>query len=173
MQGCALAHYALATVQVGACALGNGTKRPKVAAIQEKPERKCRKTERREGVRDMASKKKWIEELTAACKSVGTYKPEFDVTIRELAEILEEKDRITSAYRKQGRRSVVPYVNKAGAENMVANPLLKQITDLKKLSLPYLRDLGLTSAGLKKLKENALKDKRKSALGEALMSIGG
>ena len=121
----------------------------------------------------MASKKKWAEELTAACKAVGTYKPEFDMAIKELAEILEEKDRITSAYRKSGRESVVPYVNKHGAENMIQNPLMKQIMDLKKLSLPYLRDLGLTSAGLKKLNEDALKGKKKSALGEALKSLGG
>lgn len=119
------------------------------------------------------TKKKWIEELTAKCKAVGTYKPEFDTAIGELAEILEEKDRITRAYKKGGCQSVVPYVNKAGAENLIQNPLLKQIMDLKKLSLPYLRDLGLTSAGLKKLNEDALKGKKRSALGEALKSLGG
>lgn len=122
---------------------------------------------------DFVTKKKWAEALTEACKSVGTYKPEFDVTIAELAEILEEKDRITSRYKKEGRESVVEYVNKFGAKNLIPNPRLKQITDLKKLSLPYLRDLGLTSAGLKKLNEDALKGKKKSALGEALKSLGG
>lgn len=120
----------------------------------------------------MASKKKWAAALTEACKAVGTYKPEFDMAIMELAEILEEKDKISAAYKKQGRQSVVPYINKAGAENMIQNPLLKQILDLKKLSLPFFRDLGLTSAGLKKLNEDALKVKKKSALGEALKSIG-
>lgn len=118
------------------------------------------------------TKNKWIVELTESCRTVGSYKPEFDVTIAELAEILEEKDRITSRYKKEGRQSVVEYVNKFGAKNLTTNPLLKQITDLKKLSLPYLRDLGLTSAGLKKLNEDALKGKKRSALGEALKSLG-
>lgn len=121
----------------------------------------------------MVTKKKWIARLTESCKAVGSYKPEFDDAIAELAEILEEKDRITRAYRKEGSKSVVEYVNKFGATNLIPNPLLKQIMDLKKLSLPYLRDLGLTSAGLKKLNEDALKGKKKSALGEALKSLGG
>lgn len=119
------------------------------------------------------TKKKWAEALTEACKSVGTYKPEFSIAIEELAEILEEKDRINSRYRKEGRQSVVEYVNKFGAKNLIPNPLLKQISEQKKLSLPYLRDLGLTSAGLKKLNEDALKGKKKSALGEVLKNLGG
>lgn len=119
------------------------------------------------------TKKKWIGEITEQCKAVGTYKPEFDMTIAELAEILEQKDKIAQAYKKGGSESVVPYTNKAGAQNMVPNPLLKQILDLKKIALPYWRDLGLTPAGLKKLHEDALKGKKKSALGEALKSLGG
>ena len=119
------------------------------------------------------TKKKWAEALTEHCRAVGSYKPEFDFAIAELAEILAEKDRIAQRYRKEGSQSVVEYINKFGAKNMIPNPLLKQITDLKKLSLPYLRDLGLTSAGLKKLNEDALKVKKKSSLGEALKSLGG
>lgn len=119
------------------------------------------------------TKKKWVETLTDACMAVGSYKPEFSIAIEEVAEILEEKDRIYARYKKEGRQSVVEYTNKFGAKNMIPNPLLKQIADQKKLSLPYLRDLGLTSAGLKKLNEDALKGKKKSALGEALKSLGG
>lgn len=119
------------------------------------------------------TKKKWTAEIEQRCKAIGTYKPELDLTIAELAEILEEKDRVSRAYKKDGSRSVVPYTNKAGAVNMIPNPLLKQILDMKKLALPYWRDLGLTPAGLKKLHEDALKGKKKSALGEALKSLGG
>ena len=132
-----------------------------------------RRPEKRNGGGDFVTKKKWIEELTEHCKAVGSYKPEFDFAIAELAEILEEKDRIYARYKKEGRQSVVEYTNKFGAKNMIPNPMLKQIADQKKLSLPYLRDLGLTSAGLKKLNEDALKGKKKSALGEALKSLGG
>jgi len=119
------------------------------------------------------TKNKWIKVLTEACKSVGSYRPEFDTAIKEVAEILEEKDRITSRYKKEGHQSVVEHINKFGAKNLIPNPLLKQIADQKKLSLPYLRDLGLTSAGLKKLNEDALKGKKRSALGEAMKSLGG
>lgn len=119
------------------------------------------------------TKKKWVEEIKEKCIAVGTYKPEFDPAIEELAEILEQKDKIARAYKKDGSKSVIPYVNKAGAENMIPNPMLKQILDLKKIALPYWRDLGLTPAGLKKLHEDALKGKKKSALEEALKSLGG
>ena len=119
------------------------------------------------------TKKKWAEQIKERCKSVGSYKPEFDMVINELAELLEEKDRIGHRYKKEGSESLVEHTNKAGATNLIVNPLLKQILELKKLSLPYLRDLGLTSAGLKKLNEDALKGKKKSALGEALKNLGG
>ena len=119
------------------------------------------------------TKKRWAEKIREQCKAVGTYKPEFETAIEELAEILEQKDKITKAYRADGCQSVVPYTNKAGAKNMTANPLLKQILDLKKIALPYWRDLGLTPAGLKKLNEDALKGKKKSALTEAMKSLGG
>ena len=119
------------------------------------------------------TKNKWAEKIREQCKAVGTYKPEFETAIAELAEILEQKDKIVKAYKSDGCRSVVPYTNKAGAQNMTANPLLKQILDLKKIALPYWRDLGLTPAGLKKLNEDALKGKKRSVLGEAMKSIGG
>lgn len=121
----------------------------------------------------MATRKKWVEKITSQCKTAGTYRPEFDMAIAELAEILEQKDKISAAYKKDGSRSMVPHTNKAGALNMVQNPMLKQILDLKKLALPYWRDLGLTPAGMKKLHEDALKGKKKSALGEALKNLGG
>ena len=92
---------------------------------------------------------------------------------KQKVEILEQKDKISAAYKKDGSRSMVPHTNKAGALNMVQNPMLKQILDLKKLALPYWRDLGLTPAGMKKLHEDALKGKKKSALGEALKNLGG
>jgi hypothetical protein len=47
------------------------------------------------------------------------------------------------------------------------------INDLNRDALAYWRDLGLTPAGLKKTDEAAMKQRKKSALGEALKGLGG
>ena len=45
--------------------------------------------------------------------------------------------------------------------------------DLTKTALSYRRELGLTPAGLKKLKENAMDGPKRSALAEALAKLDG
>lgn len=67
---------------------------------------------------------------------------------------------------------MVTYINKAGAENMTKNPLLALWDDLNKSALAYWRDLGLTPAGLRKIDEQAMKQKKKSAMAEALSGLG-
>lgn len=118
------------------------------------------------------TEKKWKETITAKCKAVGTYKEAFDPVIDSLASILAQRDKTKAEFRKSGGESVMRYTNKAGAENIVKNPLLVLWDDLNKSALSYWRDLGLTPAGLKKLNDKALQPQKKNALSEAMKKLG-
>ncbi len=118
------------------------------------------------------TEKKWKETITAKCKDVGTYKDAFDPVIESLASILAQRDKTKAEFKKSGGKSVMCHTNKAGAENVVKNPLLVLWDDLNKSALAYWRDLGLTPAGLKKLNEKAMQAPKKNALNEALKKLG-
>lgn len=114
----------------------------------------------------------WKNKIVKQCKEVGTYRDSFLPMIETLAEILAQRDETRKEFEESGGRSVVTYINKAGAENMTKNPLLILWDDLNKSALAYWRDLGLTPAGLRKIDEQAMKQKKKSAMAEALSGLG-
>lgn len=103
-------------------------------------------------------KRAWKTRIRNACTSVGTYKPEFDYVIDELAGILERRDQAAADY-AEDPQPVVSYTNKGGSENMIKNPLLALIDDMNKSALSYWRDLGLTPAGLRKINERTFREK--------------
>lgn len=115
----------------------------------------------------------WIARITAACKQAGTYRPWFDDIIATLAEILALRDESRALFVESGGNILVDHTNKAGATNVEQNPILRLINDLNRDALAYWRDLGLTPAGLKKIDEQSMKQRKKSALGEALKGLGG
>lgn len=93
----------------------------------------------------------WEKKLKSQIKFDAEYVPSFHTTIKILAEILEERDRVYDAYVKDGARPVIIFTSDRGAENPKPNPLLRQWQELNTSALAYLRDLGLTAAGLRKL----------------------
>lgn len=95
------------------------------------------------------------------------YKSSFDPVIDTLAEILEKRDCAIEEYHDSGTRMVVVYNNGSSA----TNPWIKTWNDLNTQALKYWHDLGLTPAGLKKLDESAMKQKKVSSLGEVLKSL--
>jgi len=95
----------------------------------------------------------WKKRIREACKEAGTYETYFEYTIDALAGILEKRDEAAEEYKEDGSGPVISFTNKSGAENKVKNPYLALWDDLNKSALTYWRDLGLTPAGLKKLKE--------------------
>ena len=109
----------------------------------------------------------WRREIIKKCQSVGTFRSEFLPVINSLADLLEERDRIRSKYRSEGEQPLVERVSDRGAVNKVKNPLLTAWEDLNRDALAYWRDLGLTPAGLKKLGEDTVRQKR-SALADLL-----
>lgn len=111
----------------------------------------------------------WKRKIRQNCEDAGTYQSQYDSVIDTLAEILQKRDEAEKEYEKKGRQPVIEYTNKAGATNIIKNPLLIIITELNSQALAYWRDLGLTPAGLKKIKADAAKDRNTGNL-EKLLS---
>ncbi len=118
-------------------------------------------------------KSAWVARITASCRAAGTYREWFTDVIDTLAAILERRDEAEALFYEQGGEVLIEHTNKAGATNFEQNPILRMINDLNRDALAYWRDLGLTPAGLKKIDEAAMKQRKKSALGEALKGLGG
>jgi len=116
--------------------------------------------------------KSWQKKIKSNCEAAGTYRPFFDDVIISLANILEQRDIAKAQFEKSGGAVVISYTNKGGATNPAKNPFLVAWDDLNKTALSYWREMGLTPAGLKKINDSAMKQKKKSSLSEALKDIG-
>lgn len=110
--------------------------------------------------------------IVADMKAVGTYKPEFDKTIKELARIYEDIDDAREKFEKTGGNFVIKHTNKNGSTNLIKNPIYLAIEGMQSRALAYNRELGLTPAGLKKIKGRDSDDGSSSGLMEALKSLG-
>ena len=107
-------------------------------------------------------------------EGVGTYKPEFDKTIDTLSRIYEDMDIVRQQFEESGGEIVVEHTNKNRSTNIVKNPYFLAIEGLQNRILKYNSELGLTPAGYKKIKGEALKDdKKKGGLLEALQRLEG
>lgn len=95
--------------------------------------------------------KQWKKTIEEQIKISSEYLPAFNTTILILSEMLEERDRVYKAYIDAGAQPVVEFTSDRGATNLKPNPLLRQWQEINSSALLYLRDLGLTAAGLKKL----------------------
>lgn len=114
----------------------------------------------------------WAARITASCQQAGTFRPWFADVIDTLADILARRDEARTLFDESGGNVLVEHTNKAGATNVEQNPILRMVNDLNRDALAYWRDLGLTPAGLKKIDEQSMKQRKKSALAEALKGIG-
>ena len=97
------------------------------------------------------NKTEWKKVIEEQIKFDSGYIPSFQTTIQILSEVLEERDRVYSMYIESGAQPVVNFTSDRGAINLKQNPLLRQWHELTVTALSYLRDLGLTAAGLRKL----------------------
>lgn len=97
------------------------------------------------------NKNEYEEKIKAQITIDAECLPSFQTSIDILAEILEERDRVHEAYIKDGARPVIDFTSDRGSVNPKKNPLLMQWQDLNAQALAYLRDLGITPAGMRKL----------------------
>ena len=114
-----------------------------------------------------------FNEIRAACQGLGTYREEFDPAIWALAKVEEERDSAWDEFEAEGGIRIVTTVNKAGAEYRQQNPSYTVWLNLVAESRSQRRELGLTPAGLKKLREDAMKAPKKSVVAEALARLDG
>lgn len=119
----------------------------------------------------MATAKQWRAKLKKATTAAGTYDRCFDVTISTLADILERKDQAAELFVKSGGAVVVEHTNKAGATNYERNPCVRIMEQCEQSALSYLRELGLTPAGRKRIKEEQEAAAELSALDRVLYDI--
>lgn len=84
-------------------------------------------------------------------KTVGTYRAEVVETINRLAKLYVQADKLTEQFEESGGMVVVEHTNKAGATNLVKNPIFAARMDVYNQLLEYERELGLTPAAMKKM----------------------
>lgn len=114
-----------------------------------------------------------FNEIRKACQGLGVYREEFDPVIWALAKVEEEMQDAWDSYEAEGCIRIVTTVNKAGAKYRMQNPSYTVWLNLVAESRSQRRELGLTPAGLKKLRDDAMKAPKKSALAEALARLDG
>lgn len=107
-------------------------------------------------------KAQWKTEIEQQIKYDHEYISSFQTTIMILSELLEERDRTYQMYIESGAQPVVNFTSDRGAVNLKQNPLLKTWQELNTTALAYLRDLGLTAAGLRKLQGQIPKEEPKT-----------
>lgn len=113
----------------------------------------------------------WKRKINKCCKDAGTYRPELEVVIDQLADVMRRRDKAVKKFKDEGEQFIVEYENTKGAVNATKNPLVQQINDLDALALNFWRELGITPRALKSLGEDAVKKNGKKSLGEMLAEI--
>lgn len=105
-------------------------------------------------------------------KAIGTYDNAFSLSIGILDKLLSDYYSARNQWEAEGGLLVIEYTNKNGQTNTVKNPLYQSMEKLRMDILTYLKELGLTPSGLKKLKQDSFGDENKvSKVEEMLMSL--
>lgn len=105
-------------------------------------------------------------------KEVGTYRPQFDDTVRTYAEMKYQKELAMKEFYENGCQMTEEYINKSGIANIRKTALYMSIETLRKDMVNYESILGLTPSGLKKINKEMDNGKKKSsALAKALSGI--
>jgi P27 family predicted phage terminase small subunit len=103
-------------------------------------------------------------------QALGLYQPEFDITISIYAGLVEQYQQLERDFKKS-KFTVVE--NTGYSDNKKRNPLVASMESLRKDILQYSNALGLTPAGLKKIKDKTgSENKKQSKLEMALNNFG-
>jgi hypothetical protein len=104
-------------------------------------------------------------------KNIGTYKQEFSPAITRYAEMRVQFEILMDQWYRGGCKITEKYTNKSGATNDRKTALYQSIETLRKEITDLENIFGLTPAGLRKIKNKGLDDKKTSLLAEALRSL--
>ena len=117
------------------------------------------------------SKATWLRKIKDATEAAGTYRPYFDATISVLADIMDKRDDALKQYDNNGGLPTIERYDSNQNLKVVRNPALTVIMDLNNQALAYWRDLGLTPAGLRKIDEKLMAEKKPSGFADLLAGL--
>ena len=100
------------------------------------------------------------KDIERKMKALGLYKKEFEHTINSLARALTDQEKTLTLFDTSGGQIMIRHTNKVGATNAVKNPFYLAIESLRVDILAYCRELGLTPASLKRIREEELRVKK-------------
>jgi hypothetical protein len=116
--------------------------------------------------------RKFIKQVVEDMKNVGTYRPQFDRTIRTYAEMSYDYKILMRQFEDSKDQFIEEYTNKSGATNAMTTSLYSEIKMIRKEMVNYESILGLTPAGLKKINNEMDQSKKKSSsLAKALSKL--
>ena len=95
--------------------------------------------------------KKHAEEIADAMRQLGTYRPDFDLAIKQLATRLRDQELTRKKFREEGSLLLVWRQGRNDSEYQVKNPLLGVMEAQNKDIDSLLEKLGLTPAGLRRI----------------------
>ena len=91
-----------------------------------------------------------------ACTGLGVYREELEWQIQMLAELFIRREQTKEAFRKSGGATIIKQTNKGGSSYAVKNPLLTEIDFVEKRIIELSREMGLTTAAVRKINEAAI-----------------
>lgn len=114
---------------------------------------------------------KYKKDIIKKMKAVGTYNKSFEHSINVLAKTLAEYEEAIELHERTGGNILVKHTNKNGSTNVVKHPLFQAIEKMRDDILSYSRELGLTPAGLRRIKDDVGDDQPKSTLAKVLSEL--
>ena len=114
---------------------------------------------------EAAYKKDIIRKLRA----LNLYKKEYEYTIDNLAWCLYNYEQMKGTFAKSGGNIVVRHTNRGGSTNAAQNPFYRAMETLRADITIYSRELGLTPASLKRIRESEVATAKKTSPLAALL----
>jgi hypothetical protein len=116
--------------------------------------------------------RKIIKQVIEDMKDVGTYRKQFERTVRTYAEMSYDYKLLMRKFEESNDQFIDEYTNKSGATNAMTTAVYSEIKMIRKEMVTYESILGLTPAGLKRINnEMDLKKKKASNLAKALSQL--
>jgi hypothetical protein len=115
--------------------------------------------------------RKIIKQVKEDMEVVGTYRPQFDRTIRTYSEMSYDYKLLMRLFDESNDPYIEEYTNKSGATNAMATAIYTEIKMIRKEMITYESVLGLTPAGLKKINKEMDQKNKSSSLAKALSKL--
>ena len=126
------------------------------------------------GLNDTTVRKRRINKLCTKTienmRSLGTYRPEFETSVRRYAELRVQYDILNDQWYESGCAITEDYTNKAGATNQRKTALYLTLEKIRKELIELENLFGLTPKGLKSIKSKGLEERKQSVLEKVLMN---